>query len=98
MLHYENCRKKTLKKRDKIDIFIKTHRKIYVGVDSIEELKILAEKIMQSGIKIKDAYHVASAIFTNCDYFITVDKKILKYFCDEIKIVNTMDFVKILET
>lgn len=97
MLHYENYRKKNLKKRDKIDIFIKTHRKIYVGVDSIEELKILAEKIMQSGIKIKDAYHVASAIFSKCDYFITVDKKILKYFCDEIKIVNPIDFVKILE-
>ena len=97
MLHYENYRKKNFKQRDKIDIFIKTHRKIYVGVESVENLKIFAEKIMSSGIKIKDAYHIASAIFSECDYFITVDKKILKYFCDEIKIINPIDFVKILE-
>ena len=97
MLHYENYRKKNLKQRDKIDIFIKMHRKIYVGIESVEKLKIFAEKIMSSGIKIKDAYHIASAIFYECDYFITVDKKILKYFCDEIKIINPIDFVKILE-
>ena len=97
MLHYENYRKKKLKQRDKIDIFIKTHRKIYVGVESVEKLKIFAGKIMSSGIKIKDTYHIASAIFSECDYFITVDKKILKYFCDEIKIINPIDFVNILE-
>ena len=97
MLHYENYRKKNLKQREKIDIFIKTYRKIYVGVENVEDLKILSEKIISSGIKIKDAYHIASAIFAKCDYFITVDKKILKYLCNEVKIISPKDFVNILE-
>lgn len=97
MLHYENYRKKNLKKRDRIDIFIKTHRKIYVGIDSIEELKILAEKITQSGIKIKDAYHLASAIFADCDYFLTFDKKILKFTTDKIKILSPVEFMEVFK-
>lgn len=97
MLHYENYRKKDVEKRDKIDLFIKTYRKIYIGVDFVDELKILSEKIIANGIKSKDAYHIASAILANCDYFITVDKKLLKYFTEEIKIINLVDFIKIFE-
>lgn len=97
MLHYENYRKKDIRRRDKIDVFLKTYKKIYVGIDCVEDLKILSDKIVSGGIKIKDAYHIASAIFANCDYFITVDKKLTKYFCDEIKIITPGEFVKILE-
>lgn len=97
MLHYENYRKKDIRRRDKIDVFLKTYKKIYVGIDCVEDLKILSDKIVSGGIKIKDAYHIASAIFANCDYFITVDKKLTKYFCDKIKIITPGEFVKILE-
>ena len=97
MLHYENYRKKDAEKRDKIDLFIKTYRKIYIGVEFVDELKILSEKIIATGIKVKDAYHIASSILANCDYFVTVDKKILKYSSEKVKIINLAEFTKILE-
>lgn len=95
MLHYENYRKKISEQRDKIDLFIKTYRKFYVGVDNIENLKIISQKIISQGIKEKDAYHISSAIFANCDYFITFDKKLLKFYSDFIKIINPVDFMEV---
>ena len=52
---------------------------------------------MSTGIKRKDATHLASAIFANCDYFITVDKRLLNFKTNCIKLINPIDFVKILE-
>ena len=95
MLHYANYRKKISEQRDKIDLFIKTYRKIYVGVDSIEILKDISQKIISHGIKEKDAYHIASAILAECDYFITFDKKLLKFSADSIKIINPVDFMEV---
>ena len=97
MLHYENYRKRNSEQRDKIDLFIKTYRKIYVGVDSIENLKIISEKIISSGIKHKDSYHIACAILADCDYFLTFDKKLLKYSCEQIKILNPVNFLEVLK-
>ena len=97
MLHYENYQKKNKNHLERIDFFIKTQRKIYVGVDSIETLKIFADNFISQGIKIKDAYHLASAIFTECDYFITFDKKLLKFSTDKIKILNPVDFMEVYE-
>ena len=37
----------------------------------------VANKLMQTGIKMKDALHVSSAIMGNCNYFITTNKKLL---------------------
>ena len=52
--------------------------------------------MLAAGIKIKDAYHIASAIVADCDYFVTVDKKLLKYISKEVKIVSPTEFVKIM--
>jgi len=50
---------------------------------------------MQTGIKIKDATHLACAIFAKCDYFITTDKRVINYKTDKIKVINPIEFVKI---
>ena len=97
MLHYENYQKKNKKQLERIDFFIKTQRKIYVGIDSVESLKIFADDFVSQGIKIKDAYHLASAIFANCDYFLTFDKKLLKFTTNKIKILNPVDFMEVYE-
>ena len=97
MLHYENYRKKDADKRDKIDLFIKSYRTIYIGVDFVDDLKPLSEEIVATGIKAKDAYHIASAILAHCDFFITVDKKILKYSSERIKIISLDEFARVLE-
>ena len=57
MLHYENYSNKNIEQRDSIDIFIKTYRKIYIGIDYIDILKEKVKNIKSTGIKDKDAYH-----------------------------------------
>ena len=95
MLHYEILQIKDNDKRDNIEFFIKMNRTIYIGIDYISKLDKKVENIIKSRIKHKDAYHIASAILADCDYFITFDKKILKYNPDEVKIINPVDFLKI---
>jgi len=63
-------------------------------INKTDEIIILAREIMQSGIKHKDALHLASAISVKCDYFITVDDRLLKHKTDDISILNPMQFIK----
>ena len=51
------------------------------------------KKIMEYGIKPKDALHIACAIKSGCEYFITTDKGILNKTIENIKIINPIDFV-----
>ena len=97
MLHYEILQIKNKKQRESIEMFIKNNRKIYIGINFIEILDKKVENIIKSGIKHKDAYHLASAIFTECNYFITFDKKLLKFQSDKIITISPVDFVKLLE-
>ena len=97
MLHYEILQIKNLKQRESIEMFIRINRKMYVGVEFIDILDKKVGNIIKSGIKHKDAYHLASAIFTECDYFLTFDKRLLKFNYDEIVVINPVDFVKLLE-
>ena len=94
ILHYENGRKSDDEQKNYIDNFFRTNRKIYIGVEFAEKLKILVKKIMETGIKEKDAYHVACAILAECDFFITVDERLLKYQSEKINLVNPVEFLK----
>ena len=49
---------------------------------------------MNTGIKEMDALHVASAILTGSNYFITTDDRVLRYTDERIKIINSCDFVR----
>ncbi|WP_308891811.1 type II toxin-antitoxin system VapC family toxin [Candidatus Desulfosporosinus nitrosoreducens] len=60
--------------------------------ESSHLLKI-AEEIKETGVKTKDALHIASAIAANCDYFISTDSRLLKLNDTRIKIINPVDFV-----
>jgi predicted nucleic acid-binding protein len=71
--------------------------KAYVAKDKIEEVKKLASEIMQTGIKYMDASHVACAILAGCDYFITTDKRLLKYKSDKLNLLNPIDFIRVWE-
>jgi predicted nucleic acid-binding protein len=60
----------------------------------------LGKKLNQEfGIDQKDAIHVACAISENCDYFLTVDRKLLKKINKHgiIHALNPIDFLFILE-
>ena len=40
---------------------------------------------------------VASAIIGKSDYFLTTDKRLLKYSTEKIQIMNPIDFIRTLE-
>jgi predicted nucleic acid-binding protein len=56
---------------------------------------LMINRLLPYGLKPVDALHVACAIELNCDYFLTVDKSILKKATDisAIKIKNPIDFI-----
>ena len=95
MLHFENNQRPDENQRDEITKFIKSYRKIHIGIDNAENLLESVKKIMSTGIKRKDAYHVASAILANCDYFLSTDERLLKYHSDKLKLLNPIEFIKL---
>ena len=52
---------------------------------------------LKTGVKSKDAIHVASAIVSESDYFLTTDLRLLKYRTDKIELLNPVDFIQRLE-
>ncbi|MDR3328687.1 MAG: PIN domain-containing protein [Prevotellaceae bacterium] len=63
-----------------------------------EDILTAAEKLCTAGIKIKDALHIACAAYTQADYFITTDKRLLNAKVTEIKIVNPLTFIDTLDS
>ncbi len=79
-------------KADAITDFIETYTKAHVGENRIDTIEEKAKYIMETGVKYKDACHVAAAIYTGADYFISTDQRLLKYRTDEIKLINPVEF------
>jgi predicted nucleic acid-binding protein len=78
-----------------IENFVVNNASIFVSKTHKHKMETMVNEIMQTGIKIKDATHLACAIYAECDYFISTDGRVLKYQTDKIKIVNPMKFVEI---
>ena len=62
-----------------------------------EEILSFGGKLMERGVKLYDALHVACAYVGGCDCFLTVDKHLLNKNITEIRICNPIDFVRELE-
>ncbi len=92
-LQYEVSRNPFDMRRDAIKDFIEENAKYYIDYDREKEISSIAKEIMATGIKEKDAYHVASAIYGECEYFISTDKRLLKYKTDRIKLVTPVEFI-----
>jgi len=56
-----------------------------------------AGQIVKDGLKPTDALHVACAMETAVDFFITTDDAILKYKTNELRIIDPVQFIKIWE-
>ena len=97
MLRYECNNNPFEMRRNTILDFIHKNTFAYVGVERKVEIETKASEIMQTGIKFKDACHVASAIYAGCEYFISTDIRLLKYNTKEIKMVSPIEFVTELE-
>lgn len=93
MLRYE-CSKNPFEMRRKVIFdFMKQNAYGYVGDNHKKEIETKAAEIMKTGIKFKDACHVASAIYAGCKYFISTDIRLLKYNTEEIKMVTPIEFI-----
>ncbi|MCL1845141.1 MAG: hypothetical protein FWF77_04480 [Defluviitaleaceae bacterium] len=55
--------------------FIEEYAVGFVGERRLEEIQMLSGEIIKTGIKKKDATHLACSIIAECDYFITTDIK-----------------------
>lgn len=49
---------------------------LYVSNKKEKDIAKIADVIMETGIKEKDAYHVACAIIAECNYFVTTDDRL----------------------
>ena len=94
ILDYENSFNPHIERKNAIAGWKKVAK---IDIDVSEEVVVLAKKIMQNGIKDKDALHIACAIKAECSHFLTTDKKLLNKKIENINIINPIDFVRFLE-
>ena len=81
-------------RKNSIMSFVEAHSSIHIGPNMKSSAIEHAHVIMKSGIRYKDACHIASAILAQCQYFITTDKRVLRFVSEDIKTINPIDFVR----
>ena len=81
--------------KEHIVSLINEYSSVFISEDRENDIRPLSGEIMKTGIKKKDATHLACSIIAGCDYFISTDKRVLNYKTDGVKIVNPIKFVEI---
>ena len=84
-------------RRSFIKDFMSKNIKLYVGAERDDIITQMAKIIMGTGVKEKDAYHLAAAMYSDCDYFLTTDRRLLKFKNNRINMINPIDFVEEME-
>jgi predicted nucleic acid-binding protein len=90
ILEYENSFNKNQQKMNSI---LKWKKLSSSNTAITPEIIALSEQIMKTGVHLQDSLHIAAAIESKADYFISVDKRVLKYKDSRIIICNPIDFV-----
>ena len=94
VLEYENSRNRYLDRKKTIKQYIDNYASYYVGIAKRDVVEKMAADIMQTGIKEKDAAHIACAILAKCEYFISTDDRLLRYKTDKITLVTPGEFLR----
>jgi len=97
ILWYENGQNPYEIRQVAIRKFIEANTFEYIGSDQSDIVRQKAQFIMDTGIKPKDAQHIACAITAGCDYFLSTDDRLLKYRTGEIILLNPVDFIEKVE-
>lgn len=97
VLDFENSNNRSIQKRMAIEKFMKDYATLYVSNKHSDKFAEIADSIMETGVKEKDAYHVACALMAECDYFVTTDDRLLKYLPEKIKLVTPGEFIRRME-
>ena len=93
-LDFEIKRSPYQSRREASDIFRRLSRVI---VDIDDDVRRASLDFQARGLALVDSLHVASAIKAKCDYFITVDKRILNKAITEIEVWSPIQFVQFHE-
>ncbi len=97
VLDFENSNNRSMQKKMAIEKFMKEYASLYVSNKNSEKIAKIADSIIDTGIKEKDAYHVACALIAGCGYFVTTDDRLLKYQSEKIKLVTPGEFIRRME-
>lgn len=96
ILDYENSCNPYTDRKSAITKFLNENVLDYVGSDKSDLIATNAKKIMATGVKMKDACHIACAELMNCDYLLSTDKRMLKYKSNSIKLINPIEFLNLI--
>ena len=94
MLDFENSKNPYEEKRNAIRAWKDLAAK-YCG--SSQTVLAKGKTYEKTGISPADALHLACAVESGCEYFITTDVKLLKKKVKGIKIINPIDFIGEME-
>lgn len=97
VLDFENSNNRSIQKRMAIEKFMKEYATLYVSNKNEKDIEKISDVIMETGVKEKDAYHVACAVIAECDYFVTTDDRLLKYQSEKIELVTPGEFIRRME-
>jgi predicted nucleic acid-binding protein len=89
---YENSQNPSISNRSSIASFFNNALE-YIDNIRTSNIKKRAMALMPIGLKVKDALHLACAIESHCDCFITTDSDFKKYDNSEIEICNPIQFL-----
>ena len=96
MLRYENGRNPYEMRKTRIAGFMDNYETAFVSIESEATAEKMAKAIMATGVKHADAVHVACSIISECRYFLTTDKRLLKYKTNKVKIMTPIDFIQMI--
>ena len=94
ILEYENNQNQYEDRRNAIYSWKNIAKIFCVENDTIIKY---AENLYQKNIRVKDAIHIACSVYTKSDYFITTDKQLYNLKINDIKIMNPLTFLDIME-
>lgn len=94
ILWYENSQNPFMMRKTAISVFLRQYGSLYVSSERAAIVQKLAADIMRSGMKAKDALHVACALDAGCDYLLSTDDRLLRYKHENLLLLNPMDFIR----
>jgi len=94
MSDFENSKNPNIENKNSIQMW-KTLAKF--KCKSSDNILKLGNKIEQKRIRANDALHIACAVESQCDYFITTDVGLVNKEIENIKIINPIDFIRKME-
>jgi len=83
-------------RKNSINAFFK-QAVFYLDATHAEAVEKKAVGIMETGIRPRDALHIACAIESGCEYFITTDKPLLRYTLGGVIVCNPIRFLDYYE-